>query len=282
MSEAATTTAAATDGAATSASATTTTAAPPWHGIAEPEGVAYVATKGWQNPGDVIKSYQNAEKLIGRDPNTLLTLPRADDPVGFRAVMSKLGLPETADKYEFDTPKGMTPDENYLNWARNTFHELGLPASTVKALSVKHNAFVADVLAKQEADYNMNLELDKKALLSEWKGGHERMLNAAQSAAKSLGFDEQMITAIEKSVGYAKTMKFFASLGQKMGEDKFVTPDGGKPEFSGSLTPAEAKSAWEAMKIDPVAMAALGDNQHPGHAAAKAKQASLFKIMYPV
>src|SRR3990172_4178733 len=69
----------------------------PWHGVADPAVAEYVKVKGWTAPADVIKSYQGAEKLIGRDPSTLLVMPRADDPVGQRAVFSRLGMPETAD-----------------------------------------------------------------------------------------------------------------------------------------------------------------------------------------
>ena len=174
----------------------------------------------------------------------------------------------------------MKADESYLAWARTTFHELGLPTQTVKALSAKHSAYVASAIAQQEKDYNRSVEADKKALLGEWKAGHERMLNAAKTAAKALGFTPDMIDGIEKTAGYAGTWKFFAELGKKMGEDGFVT-GGDKGTFSGQMTPAEAKGEWEKMKIDPTTVAALKDKMHPGHKAAKAKQDNLFKIMYP-
>jgi hypothetical protein len=105
-------------------------------------------------------------------------------------------------------------------------------------------------------------------------------MSAAQAAAKGLGFKPEMIDAIERTVGYAGTWKFFADLGSKMGEDNFVT-GGDKTRSFGGVTPEEAKAQWEAMKIDPVAVAALKDTQHPGHAASTKKQADLFKIMYP-
>lgn len=258
-------------------------AQPAWHGLPETdtEGLAYVANKGWKAPADIIKSYQGAEKLIGRDPSTLIPLPRADDPAGFRAVMSKLGLPEKPEGYEFAKPAdGTKLDEGYQTWARSTFHELGLPAQTVKALTAKHNEYIAGVLAQQEKDYNLAVESDKKALLNEWRDGHERMLNAAQMAAKALGFKPEMIDAIERSVGYANTYKFFAELGKKMGEGSFVTGDG-KPSFNGQMTPADAKAEWDKMKLNATEMAALNDRSHPGFKAATDKKRNLFAIMYP-
>lgn len=269
---------------ATPAYTTTTTTAPPaWHGLPETaaEDIAYINNKGWKGPADVVASYKNAEKLVGRDPSTLLVMPRADDPAGFRSVMQKLGLPETPDKYEFSAPPdGLKADDSYLTWARGTFHEIGLTAAQVKALSGKHNEYVAGVLAQQQKDYELSVTSDKAALLSEWGGGHERMMASAKHAASTLGFTPEMIDAMEKSVGYAGTYKFFADLGKKMGESKFVVGVD-KPGFEGQMTPAEAKVEHDSMKLDPNVRAALLDKNHPAHKAMVEKQNKLIAIMYP-
>lgn len=256
---------------------------PAWHGLPETaaEDIAYINNKGWKGPTDVIASYRNAEKLVGRDPSTLLTMPRADDPAGFLEVMGKLGRPADAAKYEFaEPPAGMKPDDNYLTWARGTFHELGLTASQAKTLSGKHNEYVAGVMAQQQKDYELSVTSDKAALLSEWGGGHERMMASAKHAANTLGFTPEMVDAMEKSVGYAGTYKFFADLGKKMGESKFVV-GGDKPGFEGQMTPAEAKVEHDNMKLDPNVRAALLDKMHPAHKSMVDKQNKLIAIMYP-
>ena len=253
----------------------------PWHGITEPEVASYVENKGWKAPADVIKSYQGAEKLIGRDPSTLLPIPRADDPAGFRSVMAKLGLPETPEKYEFAKADGITPDEGYVGWAKNTFHKVGMTAAQVKELTAEHNAYVAAQLKQQETDYNLAVDADKKALLAEWKGGHERMMTAAKTAVAALGFTQPMIDAMERTVGYAATMKHFAELGQKLGESSFSSGATKTNTFGPTMAPAEAKAEWEKMKADPVMVAALKDTNHPNHKSAKEKQTQLFAVMYP-
>jgi hypothetical protein len=255
----------------------------PWHGYTEQADVQYVTQKGWQGPQDLLKSYREAEKFIGRDPSTLLSLPRADDPAGFLGVMDKLGRPADAAKYEFAKPEGATLDEGYLKWARGTFHELGLTASQVKALSGKHNEYIKGVLTQREKDYNLTVESDKVALRNEWRDGHERKMQAAESAATALGFSKDMIDAIEQAVGYAGTWKFFADLGTKLGEDGFSSAGkgGNGPGFTSGLTPAEAKAEWEKLKLDPNWQAAARDSMHPGNAEAKRKQNDLFAIMYP-
>ncbi len=291
MPEAATTAAATTTAATTTATgntttaatttAATTTAAPAWHGLTDPEGVAYIGAKGWQGPQDVVKSYQNAEKLIGKNPDSLLVMPRADDPAGLRAVLGKLGLPETADKYEFaKPPEGVSADASYEAFARGTFHKIGLLPGQVKELTAAHNEYVAGVLKQQASDYTLKVTTEKAELQQEWGGGYERMHAAAKTAAAALGFTGEMIDSMEQAVGYKGTYKFLANLGQKLGEDGFVTGDKTQ-KFGATLTPAEAKVEWDNMRIDPVMSKALTDNQHPAHKQAKEKQAKLFAVMYP-
>lgn len=255
--------------------------APAWHGFTTPEDIAFVDNKGWKSPADIVKSYRGAEGLLGRDPSHLVQIPRSDDPAGFRAVMEKLGLPASADKYEFDKPDGVTVDPAYETWAKDTFHKVGLPANVAKALTAEHNAFIKATLEKQNSDYAMRVQSDKDTLAREWGGGAERMYAAASTAAKALGFTAPMIAAMEKEIGYAGTHKFFAQVATKLGEDSFVKGGAGGGKFTDTMTPAEAKVAWDTMRANKDDAAALTDNQHPGHKLAKEKQAKLFAIMYP-
>ena len=275
---------------AAAAGAASTTAAP-WHGMAPgdlaefgiADATAYIANKGWNTTKEALRGYAGAEKLIGRDPSTLVPLPKdANDAAGFRAVMSRLGLPESPDKYEFTPPPdGLKANESYEKWARGTFHELGLPAPTVKALTAKHNEFVAAAQAQAAKDYEMTVAADRSALLAEWKGGHERMMASAKHAAKSLGFTPEMIDGIEQTAGYAGTWKFFAALGQKLGEDGFATSGDQTKQFGGQLTPDEARLEMNKMRADPVVVAVLKDKQHPQYRETKAKYDNLFQVMYP-
>jgi hypothetical protein len=254
---------------------------PSWHGFTDPETVAYVQNKGWQNPADAIRSYRGAEKLIGRDPDTIVPLPRADDPDGRRSFLSKLGVPESPDKYEFEAPEGMQPDPDYQKYIKETFHKLGLPAAEAKQLTKAHNEYLAQQIQKAEEDYKLGVESDKQALMAEWKGGYERMFNRAKTAANALGFTPEMVDAIERSVGYAGTYKFLAEIGGKLAEDSFVTSDDKSTRFGDTMTPAEAKGEWDKLKLDEAFTKALYDVSHPGHQSAAEKQKRLFGIMYP-
>lgn len=255
--------------------------AAPWHGITDPDAAAYITNKGWQSTADVIKSYQGVEKFVGRDPSTLLVMPRLDDAEGVRGVLSKLGLPESPDKYEFDKPENLPIDQAYMDWARGAFHKIGLTASQVKELTKAHNEFIAQNVGQSAKDYELNVAADKQALQSEWRGGFDRMMQRAKGAAGALGFTAEVVDAIEGAIGYANTMKMFAEIGGKLGEDTFVSGDVKTPRFGEQLTPAEAKQQWSELQLDQQFKTALFDPSHPGHKAAKEKQTKLFGIMYP-
>lgn len=256
--------------------------APPWHGLTDPDAVSYITNKGWQGPADVIKSYQGAEKLIGRDPTTLLQMPRADDPDGMRAVFTKLGLPDSPDKYDMKVglPKDAQVNDDFAKSMQGVLHKAGVTDVQAKTLVAEYNAMQLAAIEQQATDYNLNVAADKQALLDEWKGGHDRMMNRAKTAAQTLGFTPELIDAVEKQVGYAKTYKMFADIGAKLGEDGLVTA-GKTADFNAQLTPAEAKAQWDATKLDPNFTKALMDKSHPGHKVAQEKQNRLFAVMYP-
>lgn len=264
---------------ASAAGAPAAGAAAPWHGITDAEIASYIDNKGWKAPADVVASYRGAEKLIGRDPNTLLVLPRADDPEGFRAVAAKLGMPEKATEYKLHTLEGTDPDPNYVGHVQEVFHKAGLTKAQAEAISKGHNEFMAKAAAQAAKDYDLNVQSDKAALQKEWGGGYDRMMGRAQLAARTLGIPAAAIDALEQAMGYAGTMKMFAEVGGKLGEDGF-TGGSGAVRFSSQMTPAEAQAEWDAMKADDKARAALFDNNHPGHKAAKEKQAKLFAIIH--
>lgn len=254
--------------------------ATPWHGMTDPADVAFIANKGWSSPADVVKSYQGAEKLIGKNPSDLITIPRADDTDGFRAAMARLGMPAEAKDYKIEVPEGIDPA--YSDWARGKFHELGLTASQAEGLAKANNEYIAGLTKQAQQDYANNVAADKMALLKEWGAGHERMLNTAKAAASALEFTPEVVDAIEKQIGYGETMKLFAKLGQKMSEDGFVGADaGGQKGFGDMVTPDEARAQWEEAKLDANFVKALGDPSHPGHKSAQDKQSKLFKLMYP-
>lgn len=259
-------------------------AAAPWHGFTAPEDVAYVTNKGWTGVGDVVKSYRGAEKLIGKPADSLLTLPQEGDQAGWDAVYSRLGRPESPDKYDLMTgaPEGAQADPDVMKHIGGLFHAAGLNAKQASLIAKGYNEFVAQRAEQEMKDYNLNLQADRNTLQQEWGGGFDRMMGTAKMAARALDLPEAAINGIEAELGYANTMKLFAQIGQKLGEDKFVGGEGGgAARFDAQLTPQEAGAQISQMDLDPNVRAALTNRDHPAHKATVAKRSKLFSIAYP-
>jgi len=252
-----------------------------WFSGADTETAAFITNKGWnEDPLRAVASYQHLEKLHGKPADSVIELPRADDPEGQRAFWTKLGAPETAEGYELTAPEGQQLDPKYQEWARNKFHELGISADTAAALFAANNDYFNEAQAATAKDYEAQVVVDKQTLKDEWRDGHDKMMNRASTAAKQLGFPVDAVNAIEATMGYAKTMKLFADLGGKMTEDNFVSGDTSNG-FKGELTPSEATAELEALKLDKNFTAALTDRTHPGHQAAVAKRRALINKAHP-
>lgn len=258
-----------------------TNAAAPWHGITDPEVASYVDNKGWKTPADIVTSYRGAEKFVGRDPSTLIAIPRADDAEGFRAVAAKLGMPEKATDYKLDTLKDFPVDPAYQSHVQELFHKAGLTAAQAAAVSKGHNEFMAKAAQQAAKDYDLNVEADKRALQKDWGAGYDRMISRAQNAARSLEIPPEAIDAMEEKIGFAGVMKLMATIGTKLGEDSLGGGAGtGAVRFGSQMTTGEAQAEWDAMKADDKVRAALFDGNHPGHKAAVEKQRKLFAIIH--
>jgi hypothetical protein len=235
----------------------------------------YVQQKGFKDPGAVLESYVNLEKLVGVPKEQLLKLPqKADDPA-WNDVYSKLGKPEKSDGYNLVVPKE-NGDENFANWAKETFHGLNLSKAQGENLVEKWNAYIAGVREAQAKEYEAAVLKDVEKLKTDWGMAHDQNLRIAQRAAEVLGFDEAKIDQFEQVMGFQGVMRLLHDLGTKLGEDKFVSGEGlagGK----GFLTPDTAQQRIQALKGDPE----FAKRYVAGEVAARDEMERLHKMAYP-
>lgn len=244
--------------------------------------MAFVTTKGWKSPADIVKSYRGAETLIGRDPGSVLPIPKAGDTAAWEQTWSKLGRPESADKYDLKAglPAGANVDEGFTKAIGGLFHKAGLTAEQAKAVAAGYNELASGKQTQAETDRAANVTADKAALQTKWGGGYERQLATAKMAVAELGFSADEVNALEDVIGYGATMEKFAALGKRLSDPNFVT-GGDKPRFDGTLTPAEAGEEIRKMKMDKGFQASLFDVRHPAYKENKARWDNYHKIAYP-
>lgn len=227
-----------------------------WFDRMSPEEQQWAGSKGWKadtDVVDVVKSYQNLEKLFGADKagNTVVLPKDASDKAALDAVYKRLGRPDTADGYDIDVPEGVNPEFSVA--ARNTFHKAGLTAEQAKSVMSAYMGIELDARAAAEAERANRVE----ALQKEWGAEFDTKVETAKAAIRAAGLDDNQVQLLEMAIGpdvAARVMEFFGRAYVEAG------PPGGErvaPTFSG-LSPASAASKMEQLRADPGFMARYG------------------------
>jgi hypothetical protein len=226
--------------------------APSWFAGVDAEVSGYIQNRGLDKLDakaaalKAIEFHRNAETKLGAPSDQLIRLPKDSGDVATRdAMFNKLGRPADPKAYDF---KGVETDETFENWARPTFHKLGLSQDQAREVMAGLASEATRVEAEETAAQAAAFEVEKQALLKNWGKGAEANLFIAQQAYTKLGLTAEMVKAIEGQVGFKQTMETFLNLGHKMGEDRYVSGHSNQP---GSLMTRDmAKERITSLKAD--------------------------------
>jgi hypothetical protein len=213
------------------------------------EHVAHIQTKGWDKLDPTaaavaaVMAHRAAEKIVGVPADEILRIPKTPTDPGWQKVYERLGAPVDPAKYEFPGLKvgdqDITPD--VTDFLRATAAKLHLPVDAAKTMAADIVAKINADLTAANVDRTAKVETEKAALKANWGNNAAVHEMTARRAAAALGVDANMIGALESVAGYAKVMDMFRSIGEKIGEDKFLTGGsmGGK---DGLLTREQAST----------------------------------------
>lgn len=197
---------------------------PEWASGFDESTVGYIQNKGWESPEQLLQSYRSLEKFQGGSKD-LVEVPGVDaNPEEMNAFYDRLGRPASAADYGLELPEG--GDENMMNWFAETAHRYGLSQKQTQALFNEYNEMGASVMRQAEHDLGLKAEEDIGMLKKEWGADYDRMVDAGRLAANGLGYGAEELSALEAKMGTADMMKLFATIGQKIGEDNFVSGEG--------------------------------------------------------
>jgi len=239
---------------------------PDWINSVPAEYKPLVEAKGWKSPTDPLVGYANLEKLVG---TKRLEAPQETwDDAKWGEFYRNIGAPETPDAYEFPEAAKIE-DEDFAKWSKDTAKELGLTPRQFAKLTERYTGYVgsrAEAMGKAESDA---IAEGDAALRKDWGGGYEQKVTVAKAAVKAmqdkLGLSEGFVDRVEKSLGYAATIRLFATLG----EDYGIGREGRAPgQGQGGITPDQASAELQGKMADENFMKALTDRSHPGHADA--------------
>jgi len=267
--------------AAPAAEAITQTEAPQaWFATAPTEVQDWMKTKGVQ--GDLtpdvalnaFNGWRNAEKLIGVPADRVVKLPADDNVEAWGEVYNKLGRP--ADKAKYELELGESPDTDFAEWAKGTFHELGLTNKQAKELSKKWNEYAGGAVDGQNKAIETKFNDEITSLKKEWGTAYEARANVVDRVAMQLNLQPEVLATLKNAMGPHGAMNFLYSIGAKTGEAEFVTGGAGSG-FNGTMTPADAKSRIRSLQTDKEFVAKYTS----GSAEAKAEMKRLHMLAYP-
>jgi len=224
-------------GAAAAAAAAAAAQTTPWHTGVDAETLGL-----WQNKGydltspmkvasELTKAYRAAETKLGAPADELVRFPKnpAADTDGMKPIWERLGAPKEAKEYDFPALKdaeGKSVDVDLDTALRNAAFELNMPkgmATKIAEVLMKHQT---NLQSAEDAEHVANLKTEQETLAKNWGIHAPANKVIAQNAALALGMTKEDVDALETVVGYARTMELLRNIGTKIGEAKFIRPDG--------------------------------------------------------
>lgn len=251
---------------------------PEWAAKLSPELQNLVTKKGWQTQESLLESYTQLETKLGAGPNELLRIPKEGDEAAWGDFWSKLGRPGKAEEYKTEL-KFEEGEPNVLDWFRAAAHKEGLNQKAFDNIAKGFTEAQAQLEAQLEGAFQTKAKAQLDTLKSEWGNAWESNLALARNGAKSLGFDQNVLDAIERVAGTEVMMKTML----KVGLSTTDTPGGshGSAQASGAMTAAEARGEIAKVNADVNEMMAWNDPSHPRHQEVRQKMDRLFGIAYP-
>lgn len=238
-----------------------------------------VESKGFSSLGAVVDAYQNLEKLKGVPEDRLVKLPEKsidEDAEGWMGVFNRLGRPEKAEEYDFKLPEGEgnAADQKTVEWAKNTFHSLGLTKKQAEGFINKWNEHAGSISAEMQEQATLKAQEAERELKNKWGMAYTKNKEVAENAAKQFGVDANSFSQLASVLGVAKTAEFFYNIGQSVGEGSFVSGD---VAAKGIKTPSAAQYELSELQNDSefIRKFSQGDRE------AKEKWDRLHQMAYP-
>ena len=213
-----------------------------------PESLEYVANKGFKDPGAVIGSYQNLEKMMGGR----VKIPAADAPADEQQKFwGQLGRPEKPEGYgslkDIQVPDGGL---DIRPWFQGVAHKLNLPDSMAGGLAKEFVAYQTQLAQQEQEAYTAQVQASMDKVVKEWGPEapvHQRNIQLFRQA---FGLSVEQTTEMMLAVGPEAWAKFAAKAGGYFAEAK-VGGDlpGGGTTFG--MTKEAALAKLDELTADP-------------------------------
>jgi hypothetical protein len=247
----------------------------------DPDLQAVVDRHQFADPSVVVKSFANAEKLMGLPPDRIVKMPTdKSTPDEWNEYYTKLGRPAKAEDYKLPVPDGDTGE--FAKTASSWMHEAGVPQGMATKIATKWNEHVAGQMKAAKTAADTKNATEGAELKTEWGADYEKNFQLVDRAAQEFGMTKQHLDALRSSLGVKEAMKFMQKIGAKVGaEGEFVDTDKGSGNFNQNLTPETARAQLTALMKDPAHVQMFNSKDPKTRQEARANQRRLELLASP-
>lgn len=255
-----------------------------WYSGFSPEEQGYLQNKGWatakpeEAASAMFRAYKEYETYRGIPQDQIVRFPKdAADAEGWKALRTRMGVPADAAGYKFEgvALKGADEGTNakFLDSLRAAAMGTQLTPEQADGVAKATAGFIDAHGAALEAAQATAITAEKEALAKNWGANAEANTFVAKQAAAKLGVTAEHLAALENTIGYSKVMELFRSIGQGMGEDRFVKDPG--PGGREVMTAEQAIAKRTALEQDK----AWVQRYRTGDTTARAELEALLRII---
>ena len=173
------------------------------------------------------KSYINATRMIGQDKVAVPNENSTDDQ--WNEVYTKLGRPESADKYKLDINSEVAPiDEGAIKQFAENAHQLGLNNKQAQGILEYYKSIMEGSVQQSKIDTETAQAQAEQQLRQEWGKTFDENVKKAGSIAKAnLGVDvlDMQLKDGTRLGDHPEVIKGFAKIADMMSEDKIVSTE---------------------------------------------------------
>ena len=173
------------------------------------------------------KSYINATKMIGQDKLVIPNNNSTDDQ--WNEVYSKLGRPESADKYSLDAKSETVPmDEGAIKSFAEQSHKLGLNNKQAQGILEFYKNNMEGTAQQSKIDTETAQVQSEQQLRQEWGRDFEGKVKQAGALAKANIDPEVLDMTLSNGTrlgDHPEIIKGFAKIAGMMSEDKIVSTE---------------------------------------------------------
>ncbi|WP_435310649.1 hypothetical protein [Primorskyibacter sedentarius] len=208
---------------------------------------------GKDAPADVVQEFRDKLSAI---PGVAM-MPDPGDKDGMKVFMQKLGMPESADKYDLaiptQLPDGVQYSEDSEKWFKGVAHAANLTNAQAAAVN---NAYL-ELMGQMAAQHRDAVKAADTQLMKVWGPAYETRKGVANAVINKLYEGDEAESMKQIMTQHPIVMHAFGELGMQMGEASLVRGEGS----DGTMTAAELDEQIGQL----TASKAYTDNKHQDH-----------------